>query len=817
MRAYLPLLLLLLLLILPSDGRTAPQCAVCTTACSRAISLLPTITRPLVFHHVEVAAPGDVVGVQGARFGIAGSVLVGTVDSTGVVRGITCATVLKRQDDYLSFVVPQLFTLGLYAFWIRTGDQVGGPYYVNKATVWWGEYPEIQPSSVFRLFGINLKLASGTPTVTFTSGSSVLSGTVGSGDGYAVSVTAPAGLVAGQSYTVTYSNGFGGSIGAYTLSSVLPVIASAADTLSLGVPWSASFAAFASNVYNVKTDVRLPAFAVGDGVACDEAALQGAIDKANTDGGGVVYLPSGTYRLCTYPNILTYDVALALKSNVVVQGAGQALTTLLGDPTGAPPHTQYVTIQVFSSTVNTAGVLGLTVQFNQAQPNVGMLFGTATTISKMFVKNIIVNGNTYGNNALNMSRGNRFLVDGCTFTGTKLAGQVLLWGVAGSTVGAQWLSVRNNTIQLTKGIVGPSSNAVIENNDSYYDSDYQAAQELIEGNVGEQGRLFDNLNGGHSVAILANTVRLQGSILPNHLNDGEYILFQGLGANNNSGTVTSAATTTLSDSSKTFTVNALVGYDVYIADGVGWGQVRTVISNTATEITVSSAWDLTPSAGVTYGVYLPQQQFLVGHNTFSDKYNYFMFYEGGNTSVIYDNTFTNANGPVIIGDLRANINRLVPAYDMMMIDNTATRTLTTVEVSGDLPLRSHFMALLSNTTGVAAPPNVVTNILMRGNAAEAAAHPNNIDFSGLFRHAREGFNSYVYQTAQTLGGPYTSGIAGIVYDKNTGITLDTGYSIGAGSSGVVVYVPTSMDVTNLIGGEAGTALIADVDLRTFAQ
>ncbi|WP_326755089.1 right-handed parallel beta-helix repeat-containing protein [Streptomyces hirsutus] len=59
--------------------------------------------------------------------------------------------------------------------------------------------------------------------------------------------------------------------------------------------------------------------AVGNGVADDTAAIQEAIDDANAAGGGVVYIPRGTYRLTS---------ALSMKSHVQLKGDGINATVL---------------------------------------------------------------------------------------------------------------------------------------------------------------------------------------------------------------------------------------------------------------------------------------------------------------------------------------------------------------------------------------------------------------------------------------------------------------------------------------------------------
>lgn len=74
------------------------------------------------------------------------------------------------------------------------------------------------------------------------------------------------------------------------------------------------------------------------------------------------------------------------------------------------------------------------------------------------------------------------------------------------------------------------------------------------------------------------------------------------------GRATAGATTTLTDSgsgqyTSGWTTNQWAGYKIRIVAGVGRGQVRTIASNTGTVITVTSAWDTTPTATSQYYIY----------------------------------------------------------------------------------------------------------------------------------------------------------------------------------------------------------------------
>jgi hypothetical protein len=69
-----------------------------------------------------------------------------------------------------------------------------------------------------------------------------------------------------------------------------------------------------------------------------------------------------------------------------------------------------------------------------------------------------------------------------------------------------------------------------------------------------------------------------------------------------SGTATAGGASTLDNSAKTWTVNQWTNYQIRITAGTGAGQIRTIASNTATQITVSAAWTTSPDATSQYSI-----------------------------------------------------------------------------------------------------------------------------------------------------------------------------------------------------------------------
>jgi photosystem II stability/assembly factor-like uncharacterized protein len=81
-----------------------------------------------------------------------------------------------------------------------------------------------------------------------------------------------------------------------------------------------------------------------------------------------------------------------------------------------------------------------------------------------------------------------------------------------------------------------------------------------------------------------------------------------------SSTATSGDSTTITDSGASWEVNKFTGYVIELTGGTGTGQIRKIVSNTSTVITIDLAWTTNPSSDTTFTVY-SENKFLRGNNT----------------------------------------------------------------------------------------------------------------------------------------------------------------------------------------------------------
>jgi hypothetical protein len=122
-----------------------------------------------------------------------------------------------------------------------------------------------------------------------------------------------------------------------------------------------------------------------------------------------------------------------------------------------------------------------------------------------------------------------------------------------------------------------------------------------------------------------------------------------------SGAATGGSTTTLADTSKSWTANSLVGKAVWIVSGTGAGQSRFISSNTANTLTVGIPFNVAPDATSSYRIAYTFEDFVAavpayaGYTGAADQKSYSIaasLYFGANAAVADKNaniTFTVAN------------------------------------------------------------------------------------------------------------------------------------------------------------------------------
>lgn len=144
----------------------------------------------------------------------------------------------------------------------------------------------------------------------------------------------------------------------------------------------------------------------------------------------------------------------------------------------------------------------------------------------------------------------------------------------------------------------------------------------------KQYALWDHMPG--SCAVNFKFTGTQNTICMGDPNKGNiYELLQGdADIYGDNGTATGGSSTTLTDSTKSWTANALVDARVKIVAGTGAGSTGVITANTGTQITVASWSGTAPAANSTYSIgwydsYWTTKWFDFGMTGYTKKYKYF--------------------------------------------------------------------------------------------------------------------------------------------------------------------------------------------------
>lgn len=174
--------------------------------------------------------------------------------------------------------------------------------------------------------------------------------------------------------------------------------------------------------------------------------------------------------------------------------------------------------------------------------------------------------------------------------------------IAGTGVGFDG-TILKNTIG-ANAVITTSGSTVFDNTTQY---------QIFAGSFWVQGAGASSGFGVYDVATNAWTARAATGTT--WATDGQLVATIGSVAALATGTATSATSTTLVNSGKSWLTNQWANYQVRITAGVGIGQIRTISSNTGSTLTVSAAWTVTPDATSVYAIEGNEDFFyLIGNN-----------------------------------------------------------------------------------------------------------------------------------------------------------------------------------------------------------
>ncbi len=605
---------------------------------------------PVILNHSIHAEHGSIICLQGDDFGVAPQAWVS-------INGAAAAAVATLNSGNNTVTAQLPFSgSGVYSVFVRGTSGDSAPVFLNRAVGMHFDTPEIAPGATFRLFGRNLHhSAAFTPRVDLvnTATSTAYTTTIGGTPGfYSLTLTAPAVLPLGN-YEVWVSNGAGDWSTVKSRAELQMIVrAAGTDYWNLGVGWAADLDFFA-NRYNVKTDPRLTLHAVGDGVANDLGAINAAITKANADGGGVVYLPAGTYKVVN----ATGGNLVLLKTRTVLEGDGMN-ATIIKYGYGTPAVGQHFGL-LFNAGGSKFGAANLQL-FNVNESGTwrdSIYTSTGSPSNRYFLSNVRHEKST--ETLTSQFAGDRIVVQGCVVNG--YIGPLFMNGTNIKVSGNTILHSKNTAISL-----GNCSQAVAEGNTINHDDSATT-------NLGVRHSITADFT--NNAYIADNVIGVvNGPGIDN--NDTESILSEGGGGNRpgeSTGIVVSATGSTVEVNNSASYVASTV---ICIVHGKGRGQWQNVTARTGTTLTIGGTWTVLPDATSRYAMFKwSTRNVTIFRNTITSKQRGIWLYTASSTDLaIANNVLTNADGIFLRPDDRPSATHFNPIYNTQVVGNVLRET-----------------------------------------------------------------------------------------------------------------------------------------------
>ena len=602
--------------------------ATVAAAIAAAATLAMAQAAPVITHVTDPTRPGQLFNVVGADWDGGAQVRVACLEDGIPGWPEDVAADFATEEPRLAELVahePNVLTCsfpegrpGVYAVQVRGAGGWSDPVLINRPRADWLSTDRATPGELVRILGRNLvgrELypecdASGRPLstggyveggtrVVLRRGTRAVTAVVEKMSAYDVHFRLPLDLDPGE-YAVHAHNGHGGASG---WSRGLLLTVAPAD------PWPEEI-----------FDVRRYG-AVGDGLADDAPAIQGALDAAGLNGGGVVYLPAGSYLI---------NSTLTVHPRTVVRGQSRERTWIwlpngvhygdraIGEKVrvGLQGDRDFIVEDLTMHAVYARYLIMAPVAFSDhAAPAAD---NVTVRRCRLMMEPTLRHPYRRGERFLEQERldrdspwSNRFCVavrgDRVTVQGSHLRG-------GGSCVhleGSRYCTIQDNellkgtgqAIRFFPGRVTPENNIIEDNvsrpvsnvHSATFWSHARANRYYIARNQFESDWCRDNENIiWHSLGVRLSARVTAATLEAVTVSTGRVMDWAGRQAR---GGDSAGFPVFLDEAAGGFRPDALVGFDCLVVDGRGLGQLRTIVGNTVDAVTVDRPWKVAPGLG----------------------------------------------------------------------------------------------------------------------------------------------------------------------------------------------------------------------------
>ncbi len=609
--------------------------------------------RPVIYESTFSVRPGDAIGIYGANFATAADTSAAYLapmsgyDGTGSFE-LYELDILSQDDGVILAEIPTNIPADNYIGYVKCGDKLSEPFFVNTPQLDWLSDSEICAGLPVRVFGRNLlNPATGTSEgarafVCSEDGTQILEAEVTAATDYTADLIIPDRVREETRYYIQYNNG----AGAYGLAVLDEIVSCVSDSqreeakelFGVDISWASDLNL--TDVFNI-----MDYGAAGDGKADDKDAMTEALNAAGKNGGGIVYLPAGTY------NMTSSSIGFTVPNNVVIMGDGQEETVVLID--------KAIVYNSFHG-----GIAGLTLKSELTRPKDDtrrMLFGYVSNLlhvggyMQFFAKDVGIStadgGGFVSNGASQIIIEDSSIV--CTHTAISIA----------NSNGLLKTRIRNNYCKnIQRELISIGAYTWVDSNLFDAENGGDNCEKGSDGKVNTMehriaGLVGDKLYYGNNTII--GTFGDMREDVPNEDNCGEGILNQEDGRIG-IGTVESMDGISLISSDMDFNAvmegtdpvagskgTNLIGAKIFLISGKGMGQRRVITGAYGNSLTLDEEWEYPPSKGDLFVIDsgVPERNIIVNNYIEAEtRKGGIMFYGRSYDNIIADNTMTNSGG-----------------------------------------------------------------------------------------------------------------------------------------------------------------------------